>query len=59
VDITRPQKKRATKEHEHLEKRSGARNGGSRLEEDRHGSSRQKWMEKVVCGPCTTGSDKI
>jgi len=48
VDTARPQKKRATKEH--LEERSGVRNGDSRiqvqLEEDGGGGSRQNWMEK-------------
>ena len=49
--------KRASKEH--LEKRSGDRNGDSRIqmEEDGGGGSRQKWIEKSSLWPMATGSD--
>ena len=53
---------RETKEQ--LEKRSGERNVDRhqeetrlQLEEDGGGSTRQSWMEQVVCGLCSPVSD--
>jgi len=56
VDTTRAQKEGTTKEYQHLEKRSGVKNGDSRipvqLEEDGGCSSRQS--RKVVTHPASS-----